>query len=167
MPDDAATDIAMLYGEAEATGTISITNNLFYSPNTETTIDWDGTTYTVTAADAALAQMSANQSTDPDLNADYLPLGGSDAIGNGIAPASIMDYYGRILPNAVYHIGAVWPAEAAPIYGSLLGPWLGMGGFASDVSGYGATPAEKALLLETTTGDSLVETTTGDELIEA
>ena len=41
---------------------------------------------------------------------------------------------------------------------------LVLGGFASDVSGYGAV---KALLLETTTGDSLVETTTGDELIEA
>ena len=112
---DSATDIALRYLEnLPFTGTMDIDNNVFYSPNTETTIDWDGTTHTVATAEAdgtIGGYMSDNLITDPDLNADYLPLGGSDAIGNGIAPAILMDYYGRILPNAVYHIGAVWPAR--------------------------------------------------------
>ena len=168
---DSATDIALRYLESlPFTGTMDIDNNVFYSPNTATTIDWDGTTYTVATAEAdgtIGGYMSDNLITDPQVDSNYRPAPDSDVVGGGIVPANLLDYYGKALPGSTYHIGAVWPAEAAPIYGSLLGPWLGMGGFASDVSGYGATPAVKALLLETTTGDSLVETTTGDELIEA
>jgi hypothetical protein len=46
----------------------SVTNNKFYSPDTSTIISWSGTTYTVAAADSAIAQMSNNLATNEVFN---------------------------------------------------------------------------------------------------
>jgi hypothetical protein len=105
---NSSTDLAFKTEENDTFPTIPITNNCFYSTETATVINWDGTPYTVSAAEAAITGMSENIATDPKLNNDYSLETDSPCIGTGTATVSERDYSGRYKKSLTYDIGAKW-----------------------------------------------------------